>query len=54
MEASLNEALEKLEGEEHQVIVYQEKNQKCMAEIEDLTMRNEEMTENIQRVSDSI
>merc|ERR1712029_204664 len=43
LEASLNEALEKLEGEEHSVSVFQEKNKKSQ-------QKGEEMSENISRL----
>ena len=51
LEASLNEALEKLEGEEHTVGVFTEKFHKAEATIDELTQKGEELTENIKRVS---
>ena len=51
LEASLNEALEKLDGEEHTVGVFQEKQKQANARIEELTAKGDEMSENISRVS---
>merc|ERR1711962_1107054 len=41
LESSLNEALEKLEGEEHTVGVFQEKQKKAQSQIEDLSAKGE-------------
>lgn len=54
LEASLNEALEKLDGEEHAVSVLNEKFHSAELSIEELTLKGEEMSENISRVSLSV
>ena len=46
----MNEALEKLEGEEHSVGEYRAKEQKQKKEIDELSMKCEEQSENISRV----
>lgn len=54
MEASLNEALEKLDGEEHGSAVLGEKFHKAESAINELTAKGEEMSANISRVSDFV
>ena len=50
LEASLNEALEKLEGEEHTSEVLESKIAGFESDIEELNAKSEELTINIQRV----
>merc|ERR1739838_462965 len=50
LEFSLNEAMEKLEGEEHSAKVFLERNQKQKKEIEELTKKGEEAREAITKL----
>lgn len=50
LESSLNEALEKLESEEHNGGVLESKISEAESEIEDLNAKCDDMTTNIQRV----
>ena len=47
---SLNEAMEKLEGEEHTAKVFQDRTSKAKQEIDDLTKSTEEMRETISKL----
>merc|ERR1712043_3242 len=50
MEQQLNESMEKLDGESHQATVYQDRYKAVQDEIKDMTAKNEEAAENINRL----
>ena len=54
LETSLNEALEKLEGEEHNASILDTKVAETESKIEELNNKAEELSENIARVSETV